>query len=74
MHKTQTLDYVVVLEGEMEVILDGGEKRVVRRGEVVIQRGCMHTWRNLSRTEGARMLCVSIGSEGAVEGGMEFGS
>lgn len=73
MHRTQTLDYVVILEGEMELSLDGGEKRVVKRGEVVVQRGPMHAWKNVSGTSWARMLCVAIGGEGAVEGGMEFG-
>lgn len=40
MHKTKTLDYLVILEGEMELELLGGEKRIVKKGEVVIQREC----------------------------------
>jgi hypothetical protein len=77
MHKTDTLDYVVVVEGELELSLYGGkgeevERRVVKKGEVVVQRACMHAWRNLSKTEGARMIAVAVGSEGAVEGKMEF--
>lgn len=81
LHRTQTLDYCVIIEGEMELSLWGGkgedgeekvERRVVKKGEMVVQRACWHAWRNLSRTEGARMLAVTIGSEGAVEGGMEF--
>lgn len=77
MHKTETLDYIVIVEGELEVSLYGGkgeevERRVVKKGEVVVQRACMHAWRNLSKTEGARMIAVAVGSEGAVEGKMEF--
>lgn len=72
MHRTQTLDYVIVLEGEMELALDGGETRICRKGDVVVQRAPMHTWKNVSKTESARMLAVAIGSQGAVEGGMEF--
>lgn len=72
MHKTQTLDYLIVLEGEMELSLDGGEKRIVKKGEVVIQRAPVHCWRNTSKTNSARMLCVAIGSEGAVDGHVEF--
>jgi len=77
MHKTQSLDYIVVLEGELELSLYGGEgkeveRKTVKRGDVVVQRACMHIWRNLSKTEHARMVCVAVGSEGAVEGGMEF--
>ena len=40
MHKTRTLDYIVMLEGEMELELLGGEKKIVKAGEVVIQREC----------------------------------
>ena len=77
MHKTNTLDYCIVVDGELELTLyagegQEGEKRVVKRGEVVVQRACMHAWRNLSKTEGARMIAVAIGAEGAIEGGMEF--
>ena len=63
----------MVLEGELELSLDGGETRAVRKGDVVVQRGVMHKWKNLSRTEGATYVVVSLGVEGAVEGGMEFG-
>jgi len=48
MHRTPTLDYVVILEGELWLELDGGEERLVRRGEVVIQNGTRHAWRNKS--------------------------
>jgi quercetin dioxygenase-like cupin family protein len=77
MHRTVSLDYCIVLEGELELSLYRGkdmeeEKRVLKRGEVVVQRACMHGWRNLSKTESARMVCVAVGSKGAVEGSMEF--
>ncbi len=77
MHKTNTLDYCIVVDGELELTLyagegQEGEKRVVKKGEVVVQRACMYAWRNLSKTEGARMIAVAIGGEGAIEGGMEF--
>lgn len=36
------------------------------------QRGPWHATRNASLTENARMLCVAVGGEGAVEGGMEW--
>jgi hypothetical protein len=72
-HRTQTVDYIVMLEGELELTLDGGEKRVIKMGDVVVQRAVMHKWKNLSRTEGARYVAVLLGAEGAVEGGIEFG-
>ncbi|KAL5351165.1 hypothetical protein ACLOAV_003016 [Pseudogymnoascus australis] len=58
MHRTTSLDYGVVLEGEVELILDGGEKRVMKRGDICVQRGTNHAWRNCSTTEWSRMLYV----------------
>lgn len=58
MHRTVSLDYGVVLEGEVELVLDSGEVRLMRRGDVAIQRGTNHAWRNASETEWARMLYV----------------
>jgi len=71
LHRTQTLDYIFVMEGELEVSLDSGETRVVRKGDMVVQRASMHAWRNVSATEGARMAAVLLGVEGAVEGAVE---
>jgi hypothetical protein len=47
MHKTETVDYGIVLEGELTLILDIGET-VVRAGDIVIQRGTNHGWANRS--------------------------
>jgi quercetin dioxygenase-like cupin family protein len=58
MHRTVSLDYGVVLEGEIELVLDSGETRVMRRGDVAVQRGTMHMWRNVSQTEWGRMMYV----------------
>lgn len=45
-HRTHSLDYGIVLEGEVTLQLDGGKETVCRPGDVVIQRGTIHTWRN----------------------------
>lgn len=59
MHRTVSLDYGVVLEGAIELILDSGEKRVMRRGDVSIQRGTMHAWKNVApEGQWSRMLYV----------------
>jgi quercetin dioxygenase-like cupin family protein len=58
MHRTVSLDYGCVLEGEVELLLDSGEKRMMKRGDVAIQRGTMHQWINHSKTEWTRMLFV----------------
>jgi len=58
MHRTVSLDYGIVLEGEVECVLDSGETRRLGRGDVCVQRGTMHAWRNTSETEWARMVFV----------------
>jgi mannose-6-phosphate isomerase-like protein (cupin superfamily) len=49
MHRTRTLDYVVVIEGELVLILDDSEV-ILRPGDVVVQRGTDHAWENRSAT------------------------
>jgi len=49
MHRTQTLDYVVVIEGELVLILDDSEV-TLKSGDVVVQRGTDHAWENRSNT------------------------
>lgn len=58
MHRTQSLDYGIVLEGEIEMLLDSGEKHQMKRGDVAVQRATQHQWRNKSDTEWARMMFV----------------
>ncbi|OGE49073.1 hypothetical protein PENARI_c023G12486 [Penicillium arizonense] len=48
MHRTVSLDYGVVLEGEVELVLDSGEVRLLKRGDVAVQRGTNHAWRNVT--------------------------
>ncbi|WP_264537478.1 cupin domain-containing protein [Flavobacterium sp. N1736] len=47
MHRTETLDYGIVLEGEITMILDRAET-VVKAGDIVIQAGTNHAWANRS--------------------------
>jgi quercetin dioxygenase-like cupin family protein len=58
MHRTQSLDYGVVLEGEMIMELDDGSKTLMKRGDVAVQRGTIHAWHNASKATWARMLFV----------------
>jgi len=60
MHRTLSLDLGIVVEGEVELILDGGERRVLGRGDVAVQRGTSHAWRNVTPEGGgwARMFYV----------------
>jgi hypothetical protein len=47
MHRTETVDYGIVLDGELVLIMDEGET-TVRAGDIVIQRGTNHGWANRS--------------------------
>jgi quercetin dioxygenase-like cupin family protein len=47
MHRTETVDYGIVLEGELVLIMDEGET-TIRAGDIVIQRGTNHGWENRS--------------------------
>lgn len=58
MHRTVSLDYGVVLEGEVELVLDSGVTRLLKRGDIAVQRGTNHAWRNPSTTTWSRMLYV----------------
>jgi quercetin dioxygenase-like cupin family protein len=48
MHRTATLDYGVVVDGTTELVLDSGEKKTLKKGDVFVQRGTAHAWRNLT--------------------------
>ena len=58
MHRTESVDYGVVIEGEMTLILDDAEV-ALGEGSVVIQRGTNHAWANRSG-RACRMLFVLI--------------
>jgi hypothetical protein len=60
MHTTATIDYGIILDGELWLELDNGQSRLVRAGDVVIQNGTRHAWRNKSERI-ARALFVMIG-------------
>jgi hypothetical protein len=47
MHETDTIDYAIVLSGEVYARLDEGE-RLLKAGDILIQRGTSHSWSNRS--------------------------
>lgn len=73
MHRTQSLDYGIVVEGSIEMVLDSGETRLMSRGDVAVQRATMHSWRNTSNTEWARMIFVLQESEKVMIKGEAYG-
>ncbi|REA58375.1 cupin domain-containing protein [Dyadobacter luteus] len=47
MHQTDTLDYIIILAGELYLIMEDGET-LLKPGDIVIQRGTNHAWSNRS--------------------------
>jgi mannose-6-phosphate isomerase-like protein (cupin superfamily) len=62
MHTTDSLDYVMVVSGEVMLELDDGEQTVVRAGDVVVQNGTRHAWRNHG-TDPCTIVGVAIGAD-----------
>jgi mannose-6-phosphate isomerase-like protein (cupin superfamily) len=63
MHTTPTVDYGVVLDGEIALDLDG-ESTVMRPGDIIVQNGTRHAWRNPG-TKPATVFFVLIGTKDA---------
>ena len=60
-HKTNSIDYAIVLSGEIYAMMDEGEV-LLRAGDVLVQRGTNHAWSNRS-DEPARLAFVLIDAE-----------
>ena len=59
MHKTETIDYIVVLAGSLTMLLDDGVQVTMKPHDVMIQRATVHGWANRG-TEPARFATVVI--------------
>ena len=46
MHRTETVDYAILLKGECDLELDDGKSVHMKPGDIVVQRGTMHAWVN----------------------------
>lgn len=62
MHRTSTVDYGIVLEGEVVMFLPGGKEVFLKSGDVVVQRGTEHAWQNRSGRF-ARMVFILLDGE-----------
>ncbi|KAJ3476352.1 hypothetical protein NLI96_g11216 [Meripilus lineatus] len=58
-HRTHSLDYGIVNKGTIVLQLDNGKRVTLNEGDVVVQRGTIHTWRNES-TEWARIYFILL--------------
>ena len=63
MHATATVDYIIVLKGEIWAILDKGEK-LLKQGDILVQRGTNHSW-SVRTKEPCVVAAVLIGAKPA---------
>lgn len=72
MHRTQSIDYGIVIWGEIEVELDGGQRTTLKQSEVCVQRGTNHLWRN-STDKWVRVAYVLLDAKQIVVDGKVLG-
>lgn len=72
MHRTNSIDYGIVLSGEVELELDDGAATTARSGDIIVQRGTMHLWRNPSATDVCRIAFVLIEAKPVLFDGAPF--
>jgi quercetin dioxygenase-like cupin family protein len=63
MHRTQTIDLDVVLDGELELVLPDQPPVRLGRGDCIVQRGTVHAWRNTGDRP-AQLLALMLGVPG----------
>ena len=71
MHRTETLDYAILLSGECDLELDDGKTVHLTPGDVVVQRGTMHAWVN-NGSAPCVFAFVLIDAEPAEAGGRQL--
>jgi hypothetical protein len=67
MHRTRSIDYALVLEGEIDMLLDDSEVHL-KAGDVLVQQGTNHAWVNRSQ-QVCRMAFILIDAEDPLESG-----
>jgi quercetin dioxygenase-like cupin family protein len=71
MHRTETLDYAILLSGECDLELDDGVTVRMKAGDVAVQRGTMHAWVNNGK-EPCVLAFVLIDAKPAEAGGQKL--
>lgn len=60
MHRSSSIDYGIVLSGAVELELDNGAVTTAYAGDIIVQRGTLHLWRNPSSDTMCRIAFVLI--------------
>lgn len=61
-HRTDSVDYIFIIEGDVSLVLDAGEV-LLHPGDCVVQRATNHVWRNDSDTS-VRLICAMVYFDG----------
>ncbi|KAK4443268.1 oxalate oxidase GF-3.8 [Podospora aff. communis PSN243] len=73
LHRHVTIDFGIVIFGSIEAIMDSGETRMLKAGDVIVQRNTLHAWRNPSDTEWVRVVFVIQGTHPTIVGDKVMG-
>lgn len=69
LHRTNSIDYGIIVSGRLELVLDDGQVTKLTPGDIVVQRGTLHAWRNPSPSEACRIVFVLIEASAAIVNG-----
>lgn len=58
MHRTNSIDYGIIISGAIELELDNNEFKTLQPGDIIVQRGTIHKWRNPSAETICRIVFV----------------
>jgi quercetin dioxygenase-like cupin family protein len=58
MHRTSSIDYGIVMSGSIELELENNVYKTIYAGQIIVQRGTIHKWRNPSNLEICRIIFV----------------
>lgn len=67
-HRTDSIDYIVVMSGEIDMELEAGEEVHLKAGDVMVQRGTVHNWINRG-TETCVLAVMLVHANSVVAGG-----
>lgn len=62
MHSTHSIDFVILLKGEVTLLLENGEEKTLHPHDTVIQKGNIHAWHNRGEVD-CVFACVMIGAK-----------
>ncbi|MFY8094473.1 MAG: cupin domain-containing protein [Niveispirillum sp.] len=69
LHRSWSIDYGIILSGDLELELDGGSVTALSAGDIVVQRATNHLWRNPSADRVCRIAFILIEATPVMAGG-----